>query len=633
MNLTGLGDGRQLPKSDGFDPGRGGAGGAGGPRGWVRVLAALASGGLLSAAFPPLDLSWLVFVALVPLCWAVFGTARPGDADSARLEGGRPKPFRPFLLAYLTGFTFYVLHLHWLLKLSKEEVTVPWIMFPALAAVSLYFGLFVAWPVWVTARLTGSRALPRVGPGLPDESEAAARGNGGGGRSGRLRLPVFLVLPVFWALFDWLRTTGEMAFSWGSLGYALAPIPAALQGTPWFGYWILPGWIVLVNGLLWQGIRGDRRWLGLAAALVLLPVAAGERIVAQAEDTVWLAHTAPSTTLDPADPLAPIALPTQDAGVHPEAPPGTVRFGLVQANTPREIKWNQDYREIVVRDLVSKTYEIANDATPDVIVWPETAAPLLVMWYASLRREVTTCVRDIQTWTLVGTLDAKREEDLEEHYNSAILFGPDGTDVFRYNKRKMVPFGELTPWRDKFPLLAKVDFGQSEFTRGRTTGLVSIPDVGTIACLICFESTFTELSRQDVRDGARFLVNITNDFWFGAGAGPIQHEQFAILRAVETRTPLVRCANTGISCVIDPYGRVQYPTELFQAVLRTYDVEPGAGGGLYVKWGSRILYLYGALAGVFVIAALLGRRRSGASEVFSEPRDPDDSAESPNQSA
>ncbi|MCB9462836.1 MAG: apolipoprotein N-acyltransferase [Candidatus Eisenbacteria bacterium] len=584
------------------------------PRGWSRTLAALASGVLLAASFPPLDLSWLVFVALVPLCWAVFGTARPDEG-----EVGTPKPFRPFRLAYLTAFVFYVLHLDWLLNLSKEEVTIPWIMYPALAAVSLYFGLFMAGPVWATAKLTSGSGAAHIGQG-DDRSSASDKSQSGRTVRSRLQLPVFLVLPVFWALFDWLRTTGELAFSWGSLGYALAPIPAALQGTPWFGYWILPGWIVLVNGLVWQGIRGDRRWLGVAAALVLLPCAAGEWIVARAPETVWLARSETTTTIDPEEPLAPIVLPEPDKGWTKSKPAGTVRFGIVQANTPREVKWNEDYREIVVRDLVSKTYEIAHDARPDLILWPETAAPLLVMWYASLRREVMTCVRDIQTWTLVGTLDAKRVGEDTEQYNSAILFGPDGSDVFRYNKRKMVPFGELTPWRDSFPLLAKADFGQSEFTPGKTTGLVTIPDVGTVTCLICFESTFPELSRRDVKDGAKFLVNITNDFWFGAGSGPIQHQQFAILRAVENRTPLVRCANTGISCVIDPYGRVQYPTELFTAVLHTCDVLPGEGGSLYVQWGSWILYVYAGCAGVFVILALLRRRRSDGTAVSSAPR-------------
>jgi apolipoprotein N-acyltransferase len=231
------------------------------------------------------------------------------------------------------------------------------------------------------------------------------------------------------------------------------------------------------------------------------------------------------------------------------------------------------------------------------------------MWEKPLREQVATCAAETGCWTLVGTLDAAKVGEEWEHYNSAILFAPSGLAVQRYHKRRMVPFGELTPYRDQIPILAKADFGQSEFTPGREPGLFPIPDIGEVSCLICFESTFSALARKDVAAGAQFLVNITNDFWFGPGAGPLQHERFANLRACETRTPLVRCGNTGISCVIDPYGRVHGATGLFETVLRSFDVLPGDGSGFYVRWGDWILYVWGGLALFFLGASLLGLRR------------------------
>lgn len=487
---------------------------------------------------------------------------------------------------------FYVLHLEWLLKLSKEEVTIPWIMVPALLLIAAYFGLFLAFPVhladWVRRRAGISPAF---------------------------------TLPVFWVLFDYLRTLGEIAFSWGSVGYALSPWPAAIQGTAWAGFWILPPWILLGNGLLWEGLtrpRG-RAWLLAGVLAVAVPVSGGGLILRQAPQTVWTGATSSSATLEP-DGSRTAALGDSGAigglrpgqgspGTESPRPDGSVRFGVVQANTPREIKWNPDYRELVVGDLVDKTYQIAREQRPDLIVWPETAAPLRVMWETPLREKVEACAAETGTWTLVGTLDAAKVEGEWEHYNSAILFSPTGAAVQRYHKRRMVPFGELTPYRKQIPLLAKADFGQSEFTPGREPGLFPIPGIGEVSCLICFESTFAALARKDVAAGAEFLVNITNDFWFGGGAGPIQHERFANLRACETRTPLIRCGNTGISCVIDPYGRVHGATELFETVLRSYDVVPGRGGGLYVRVGDWILWVWGALALLFIGAGVVAPRR------------------------
>lgn len=589
-------------------------------RGLGIALGAVAAGVLLAASFPPFDLVPLVFVGLLPLYVAAFGRAGDGGAagrvrdrvpaPTARRRPRFPRANRTFAAGYLCGAVFYALHLHWLLKLDKEEVTIPWIMVPALGLLAAYFGLFVGGPMLAAGWL---RRRTGISPAL--------------------------ALPVFWTVGDWLRTLGETAFSWGSLGYALAPWPAAIQGVAWAGFWVLPGWIVLVNGLLWEAVSGRRRPLAAlsAAFLVALPLLIGGAIVRQAPESVWVAgseDTVVSAWDDANSGGPPPAAADTAAAAGDRAPtlegdprsepsrsgdeppprlhPGTVRFGVLQANTPREIKWRSDYRDVVVADLVAKSRAIADAHAPDVIVWPETAAPLRVMFEAPLRELVTTAAAAIGHWMLVGTLDAAKVEGVWEHYNSAILFSPDGVAVQRYHKRRMVPFGELTPFKDVVPVLAKINFGQSEFTRGREPGLFPIPDVGNLSCLICFESTFPVLAREDVAAGAEFLVNVTNDFWFGPGAGPIQHQRFAILRAVETRTPLVRCANTGVSCVIDPYGRVIAPTALFETVLRSYDVLPGRGGGFHARTGDWILGVWFVLAMLLGAAGLRGRRGSSA---------------------
>jgi apolipoprotein N-acyltransferase len=140
-------------------------------------------------------------------------------------------------------------------------------------------------------------------------------------------------------------------------------------------------------------------------------------------------------------------------------------------------------------------------------------------------------------------------------YNAAGMFNPDGTGGERYAKRHLVPFGERMPFQWLLPVLGKLELGQAEWTPG--AGPVLFPSAaGPFACLVCFESIFPKLAREDVRRGARWLVNITNDDWFGDSPALAQHAAMAVFRAVENGVPLARCANTGITQVVDGRGRV-----------------------------------------------------------------------------
>jgi apolipoprotein N-acyltransferase len=151
-------------------------------------------------------------------------------------------------------------------------------------------------------------------------------------------------------------------------------------------------------------------------------------------------------------------------------------------------------------------------------------------------------------------------------YKAAAIWAPDGTLSPWYAKRHLVPFGERVPFQRWFPFLGKWDLGQAEWEPG--TANVLLPGPGapgdSLALLICFESIFPDLARQDVRAGARVLVNITNDEWFGDGAALQQHAAMAPFRAVEHRVPLLRCANTGVTAVIDAWGVVTARLPVFQ---------------------------------------------------------------------
>jgi apolipoprotein N-acyltransferase len=238
-----------------------------------------------------------------------------------------------------------------------------------------------------------------------------------------------------------------------------------------------------------------------------------------------------------------------------------------------------------VGDLLDRTRRAAA-LDPDLIVWPETAAPLLVLWDPPLARAVSDSIAACKQWVLVGTLDAILHPGATaEDYNAAVLYNPSGAPVQRYYKRQLVPFSEAMPFQREIPWINALNFGQSNFSSGKETDLFEV-NGRRFSVLICFESIFPGLSRQAVRSGAQYLINTTNDFWFGRSAGPVQHAEMAVLRAVENRTPLARCANSGISFFVDPYGRSFDATGLFVEAMPVARLAPGGGGSFYTRHGD-----------------------------------------------
>ncbi len=551
-----------------------------------RYLAAIASGVFLSAAFPPIGARWLVFVALVPLFWACTSPRLPigpspaeapdgcGGPPIAARGGASPAPRTRFLLGFTCAIVFFLLLLHWILFLSNEEITVPGLMFPALLFMAAYLAVFFG----AAAALAGW--LER-----------------GAGVSGAA------MLAVTWPLLDHLRSIGQLAFPWGSLGYALAPHPAALQMASLAGYWVLPFWILSVNALLaaalgsWEArlaaaLPGEGRARCPGRVLPRIAAAVAVAVVPWLGGALYLAG-------HPENGHPAVAGTASERPAH-------LRVVLVQPNTPREIKWRPGFEHMVIDDLLVRT-ETAARTEADLIIWPETSAPLVLTWRPELERKVSQTVERLQTWVLVGTLDAiQRPGGVHEAYNAAILYNPDGMPVQRYYKTHLVPFSEAMPFHDEAPWLGVLNFGQSDFSKGGDQELFRAAG-WSFGCLICFESIFPEIARAQVRKGAHYLVNTTNDFWFGRSAGPRQHAEMAVLRAVENRTPLARCANTGISFFVDPWGRVSQATPTFVPAEIRADLPPGRGGSLYTRLGDWIIAALWAIVLATGASAMAGR--------------------------
>jgi apolipoprotein N-acyltransferase len=481
-----------------------------------------------------------VFVALVPLLiWLQRDSGGPGSTASPG-SGSRGSGFVP----WLTGIVFNMLLFWWLVRLPAAAMTHPWIIVPALFALALYLGFFVALFGWIARFIRH-----RVG------------------------WSPLVVAPAVWGVTEWLKSSGPLGCPWGNVSYALAEHPAWIQGAALVGAPGLSLWIVCVNAVF-AGAFVARRWPArvalavLGIALVTGPVLWGEKRVR--------AHR----------------------------PGETIRVALVQPNISSEEKWDAAHQEKSIRTLARLSREAAEQVPkPELLVWPETALPFYVRLEAPKLELLYDLIQEVNVPLLVGYPDATftLSGGVITH-NAAGLVLPSRAIAAQYEKIHLVPFGERIPFQGLLPFLGKIDLGQAEWTPG--TKPVIFPFRGApFGVLICFESIFPGLARDYGIDGARFLVNITNDEWFGPTAAPRQHADMAILRCVEEDLGMARCANTGISMLIDPLGRVTQPSPLFREALLAGDVELGGTPTLFRLWGD---WMTGLCIGLVLVLILLG---------------------------
>jgi len=233
-----------------------------------------------------------------------------------------------------------------------------------------------------------------------------------------------------------------------------------------------------------------------------------------------------------------------------------VRISIVQGNIPQELKWVQEEKEKILEKHISLSMQAKKD-NPDLVIWPETAMPVVLELDPFLFNAVSNLAKEIKIPLLTGTM----RFESKNYFNSALLFSEEGKVIQHYDKLHLVPFGEYIPLRQPFVFLerlAPID----DFTAGKDYAVFHVARPSSrqppfkFSVLICFEDIFPELARSFVKKGAGFLVNITNDAWFKDTAAPCQHLQSSVFRAVENRVFLIRSANTGVSGFISPKGKI-----------------------------------------------------------------------------
>ena len=408
------------------------------------------------------------------------------------------------------------------------------------------------------------------------------------------RIPAVVCAPVLWVAIEWLRSLGYLAFPWGLLAHSQYKWTLLIQVADVAGAWPVSLVVVAVNVLVYYILKDYRHvatWLragGAAAALL------GSLCLYGA-----LARVAP----------------------HEGEP---LRVAVLQPNIDQDVKWDPAYRDETIRILTGLSCEAQREGA-ELIIWPETATPFYLFENNYYRNMVFDLAEGLDVCLLTGTVERKPRPEVirgrdHDRYNAAALLTPERGVAGRYAKVRLVPFGEHIPWDADLPAVTNTLFaGSGDFTPGPGRDLMETPKYD-FGCSICYEAIFPDISREYSRRGADFLVNITNEAWFGRTNAPYQTLAAAVFRAVENRSWLVRSANTGVTCIIDANGRVVRKSKIYVRNQLTDDVYPRRYVTFYARHGEWFAYVVAGTAAllcgwtVFSFASsfwLLRRRRRG----------------------
>ncbi len=439
----------------------------------------------------------MAWVALVPLIVAVWFSKPATRWEPLRLAG----------LGFVCGVGYFSGSLWWLTTLT----------FPGWALLSLYLAFYPA--LWAIFLGTVIRPV-----GLNKKGDPVWLGS-------LHNLRIGILGAAAWVGLEWIRGVFMSGFGWNGLGVALNRNTPLIQIADITGVGGVSFLVVLCN---------------------IIAVVTVKRLMLEVGRGARRPH------YDFALTVAAIALVWSYGIRQMLAPPPAstpLTFAAVQGNVPQATR-NDPAFEMDVLDIYRKHTETAIAMKPDLILWPESAAPRPIF-------------NDQRTWDIVRALAEAHDGDLligtvhysdQGDYNSVALLSDHGESAQMYHKMHLVPFGEFVPFRENFPLLAWIvgDLVPGDFDAGPYPEVLEMAVKPIkIGPLVCFEDTLGDLARQFALRSAQFFAVVTNDGWFGESAGSRQHLENAIFRCAENKLPMIRAANTGVTCVVDRFGIVR----------------------------------------------------------------------------
>jgi apolipoprotein N-acyltransferase len=466
-------------------------------------------------------------------------------------------PFQAFTLGYLTGFIFFLGLLHWIIVVTTTYGKLP---LPLGCVVLVLFAAYLA--LYVAGAL-----LLAQWTGLKLKTEPA------------------LLLPPFWVSLEYVRSFAITGFPWESLGYTQHEQLYLIQAADITGVYGISFLVVSVNSALFLVLDrwGGRKKLPIkeVAFVLLLFLAAGLYGFWRSGDvTRSIAHGA-----------------------------SRIKVALIQGNIEQDVKWNPSYLTKTMETYSDLSLK-ASQSRPDLLIWPEAATPFHFESSKVYHGMVLDVLQRARTHLLLGSPARRTVGESTRYYNSAFLLSPSGDVVERYDKVHLVPYGEYVPLKQFFPFIDKMVEGIGDFTPGDRVKVLPLSK-GNVGVLICYEIIFPDLTRQFVREGATVLVNLTNDAWFGRTGAPYQHFSMAVFRAIENRRFVARAANTGISGIIDPTGRIQSQTEIFTKEVVVDTIYALGLPTFYTRYGDIFAILCVAIGCLVVLSSLLLKKGRG----------------------
>ncbi|MDQ2868348.1 MAG: apolipoprotein N-acyltransferase [Verrucomicrobiota bacterium] len=475
-------------------------------------LAAIATGVCAAAALPPFDQTWLAWIALVPLTLAILFSG----------AGSKRRWLRDLALGYIAGAIFVWIAFFWLTTVTGGG----WF------AIGLYMACYFAVWSWFCGlmRPRARREIAVVDKWSGMLASSAPPPSASPWLSSGHNLLFAFVLAAAWVAMEWIRGWLFSGWGWNGLGVSLHAMWPLIQIAEFTGVAGVTFLVVFINIILVTTAR--RLWEETRARLMKPHFDLTLTLVGLISVFTFGIHTSKN-----------------------RPPTRVLHIAAIQAGIPREEKFDPSFTDKIFAKFQRLT-EIAEQTSAhlDLIIWPESALPAPVLSDQRSFDFVSGLARSANVDFLIGSIDVDREHV----YNAAMLFAPDAP-VQLYHKIHLVPFGEYVPLRHSFPLFATIAGDQvpEDFNFGTDYTVFQLSgDRARVAPLICFEDTVGELARQFVLRGAQLLVTVTNDGWFLRSAGSRQHLANAIFSSVELRRPMVRAANTGVTCFVNDLGRV-----------------------------------------------------------------------------
>jgi apolipoprotein N-acyltransferase len=473
--------------------------------------------------------------------------ALSGAAGAA--AGQRPSSARAFSLGLLSGAVYFVGTIYWTSAVLRTfgGLAQPLALL-AMLLLAVYLALFPALTALVLSRL-----LPRVGP------------------------RAMLLTPAVWVATEYLRGYLFGGFPWVPLGNSQVTVLPVAQLASVLGVYGLSALVAFVNGSLAYVLlaRGRARVVAGMAAAVTLAAVGG-----------WGAWRVADGRL------------TRDGM--------PLRVGLIQGNIAQEDKWNPSEARRIFTTYIAMTRDAVRRGA-EFVVWPESSTPFMFEEDTAGAAALRALAREVQVPILFGSDQVDRSGDVIRLYNSAFLLTPTGETGAVYRKIHLVPFGEYIPFKEWLYFVSPLVERLAEFAPGTSAVILPVGE-HTVNTAICYEVVYPSLIRDAVLAGSQLLTTITNDAWYGNSSAPYQHFELASMRAIEQGRYLARSANTGISGIVDPYGRVVAKSGLFEQAGLVGDVRTLTGRTIYAHMGDAVAYAAMVLTAAAFIA--VGRRRT-----------------------